>query len=436
MGGGTMGRRGQARAAARGIAVMAIRHRLAERFSHRARGGTHTGARTGVALVAVVALVLTACGKKSTTSSGPDYTGKTIKLGAVLSLTGAGSIYGPQQKNGIMLAQDQLNASGINGAKISIDIRDDASDKTQGAQQFQELIQQGQVDGIIGPTLSNTAVGAHPVADAAMTPVIAPSNTGNGIVGNCPYDCKWIFRDSLGEAAAIPANLNVFIAQHSPKTVALAFANDDKFSSDGAGIFRAAFTADGIKEVAEESFPKATTDFSTYVTAMIASKPDFVVISGVGGVPPKLIVELRTQHYAGPIVGGNGFNSSSVSAQAGAGGAGAQSGSAWFLGTTTTVNSAFVNAYKAKYNADPDQFAAQAYTAVELFAAAAKKANLKFTSAASDRSALKAALEGVSLDTPLGPFSFTSDHDVHQPIYVVAMDGKGGFTLVSTVQPS
>ncbi|HEU5002658.1 MAG TPA: ABC transporter substrate-binding protein [Actinomycetota bacterium] len=415
---------GQGRAA-----VTTIRQGLGERFPHPAR--------TGLALFAAVALVLTACGKKaSSTNTGTDYTGKTIKLGAVLSLTGAGSIYGPQQKNGIMLAEEQLNASKVNGGQISVDIRDDASDKDQGAQQFQELIQQGQVDGIIGPTLSNTAVGAHPVADAAMTPVIAPSNTGNGIVGNCPYDCKWIFRDSLGEAAAIPANLKVFIQQHSPHTVALAFTNDDKFSSDGAGIFRAAFTADGIKEVAAESFPKATTDFSTYVTDMVGKKPDFVVISGVGAVPPKLIVELRTQHYTGPILGGNGFNSSSVSAQAGAGGLGAQSGSAWFLGTTTTVNTAFVNAYKAKYNANPDQFAAQAYTAVELFAAAAKKASLKFTSVAADRSALKNALGSVSLDTPLGPFSFTSDHDVHQPIYVVAMDGKGGFTLVSTVQPS
>lgn len=419
-----MGRRGQG-----STEVVNIRRRLATRFPHPGR--------TGLALFATAAIALTACGKKSTsTSSGTDYTGKTIKLGAVLSLTGAGAIYGPQQKQAIELAEAQLNASKVNGAKISIDIRDDASDKGQGAQQFQDLIQQGQVDGIIGPTLSNTALGAHPVADAAMTPVIAPSNTGNGIVGNCPYDCKWIFRDSLGEAAAIPANLKVFIAQHSPKTVALAFTNDDKFSSDGAAIFKTAFAADGISEVDEESFPKATTDFSTYVTKMISKHPDFVVISGVGAVPPKYIVELRTQKYTGPIVGGNGFNSSAVSSQAGTGGLGAQSGSAWYVGTTTTVNTDFVRAFKAKYNSDPDQFAAQAYTAVELFAAAAKKASLKFTSVAADRSALKTALEGVSLDTPLGPFSFTSDHDVHQPIYVVAMDGKGGFTLVSTVQPS
>ncbi|HYR63582.1 MAG TPA: ABC transporter substrate-binding protein, partial [Actinomycetota bacterium] len=253
--------------------------------------------------------------------------------------------------------------------------------------------------------------------------------------GNCPYSCNYIFRDSLGEAAAIPANLAVAVAKLHPTTAALAFANDDKFSSDGAAIFKSTFTADSINLVDTEQFPKAQTDFSTYATSIIARKPDVVAISGVGGVPSKLIVELRRQRYAGPILGGNGFNSSSVSSQAGQAGAGAQSGSAWFLGTTTTVNTKFVAAYKAKYNANPDQFAAQAYTAVYLFAEAARHATLTFNDPAKDRDALKAALEKVSLDTPLGPFSFTSAHDVHQPIYVVAMDGAGGFTLVDTVQP-
>ncbi|GAC1364426.1 MAG: ABC transporter substrate-binding protein [Actinomycetota bacterium] len=396
--------------------------------------------RDALAVLAVTALVCTACSKSTTTTTGASptggtNTGKTIQLGAVLSLTGGGAVYGPQQKNAILLAQDEVNQSGINGAKIAYTIVDDASDKTQGAQQFQTLIQQDHVVGIIGPTLSNTAVGAHPVADQLKTPVIAPSNTGNGIVGNCPYDCTYIFRDSLGEAAAIPANLTVAIAKLHPKTVALAYANDDKFSSDGAGIFKSSFTADGLNLVDTEQFPKAQTDFSTYVTSIVAKKPDLVAISGIGGVPAKVIAELRLQKYTGPIVGGNGFNSGSVSAQAGQNGLGAQSGSAWYLGTTTTANTSFVAAYKAKYSTNPDQFAAQAYTAVKLFAEAARKASLTFSDVAKDRDAIKANLEKVSLDTPLGPFSFTSGHDVHQPIYVVTMDGKGGFTLVDTVQP-
>lgn len=404
-----------------------------------ARGGNLARGAVALMLAVMLAAMLAACGKATTTSgSSPAsgaYAGKTIPLGAVLSLTGGGAVYGPQQKNGIELAEEEVNRTGIKGAKIAVNIVDDASDKGQGAQQFQTLIQQGRVMGIIGPTLSNTAVGAHPVADQLKTPVIAPSNTGNGIVGTCPYDCTYIFRDSLGEAAAIPANLTVAIAKYHPKNVALAFANDDKFSSDGALIFKTAFTASGLNLVDTESFSKAQTDFSTYVTSMLAKKPDMVAISGIGGVPAKVINELRLQKYTGPIIGGNGFNSSAVSAQAGQAGLGAQSGSAWSLGVTTTANTSFVTAYKAKFNASPDQFAAQAYTAVKLFAAAAQNANLTFTDLAKDRDSLKAALEKVSIDTPLGPFSFTSAHDVHQPIYIVAMDGAGGFTLVDTVQP-
>ena len=416
------------------------RHRARGGLRFRTNGGVRRLGRQAASVVAASALVLSACSSKTSTGttsspSAGNSAGKTIQLGAVLSLTGAGGIYGPQQRNGVALAEEELNGTGINGAKINVKVVDDASDKTQGAQQFQTLIQSDQVLGIIGPTLSNTAVGAHPVADQYKTPVIAPSNTGNQIVGNCPYSCNYIFRDSLGEAAAIPANLAVAVAKLHPTTAALAFANDDKFSSDGAAIFKSTFTADSINLVDTEQFPKAQTDFSTYATSIIARKPDVVAISGVGGVPSKLIVELRRQRYAGPILGGNGFNSSSVSSQAGQAGAGAQSGSAWFLGTTTTVNTKFVAAYKAKYNANPDQFAAQAYTAVYLFAEAARHATLTFNDPAKDRDALKAALEKVSLDTPLGPFSFTSAHDVHQPIYVVAMDGAGGFTLVDTVQP-
>src|SRR5205807_8530786 len=119
---------------------------------------------------------------------------------------------------------EEISPSAINGAKSGLTIVAAQPDKPQGAQQFQTLIQQGKVVGIIGPTLSNTAVGAHPRADQNKTPVIAPSNAGNGIGGTCPYSCTYIFRDSLGEAAAIPANLKVAAARLHPKTAALAFA--------------------------------------------------------------------------------------------------------------------------------------------------------------------------------------------------------------------
>lgn len=53
-----------------------------------------TGAR-GITIA--LALILAACGGTTSTgnSGATSYQGKTIQLGAILSLTGAGGVYGP-----------------------------------------------------------------------------------------------------------------------------------------------------------------------------------------------------------------------------------------------------------------------------------------------------------------------------------------------------
>jgi len=397
--------------------------------------------RLGVALAALA--LVSACGTSSTAGSsgaGNTYAGKTLQLGAVVSKTGAGSVYGLQQVDGVQLAQDYINShGGVLGAQIAVDVVDDGSDKSQGAQQFQTEIQQKNVLGIIGPTLSNTAVAAHPVANNLKTPVIAPSNTGINIVGSCPYACDYIFRDSLGEESAIPANVKQAIGAHHPKAPVLFYVNDDKFSSDGHTIFLKSFQSDGvaIPDANVFGFSKNDPCCESVVTSALAKSPDIVSISSLGAIPAKLIHELRKQGYKGTILGGNGFNTYQVSQQAGSDGLGAQSGSAYYVGIDTQINKDFVAAYQAKFGQKPDQIAAQAYAAVFIFAEAAKKANLELSSSslAADRTKLRDALKSVSVNTPFGQFSFTATHDVKQTIYVVAMDGSGGFSLVSTVQP-
>ena len=84
-----------------------------------------------------LALALAACGGTASNGGGSttSYQGKTIQLGAILSLTGAGGVYGPSSKKGADLAVETINNSGgVNGAKITLDTHDDASDKAQSAQ--------------------------------------------------------------------------------------------------------------------------------------------------------------------------------------------------------------------------------------------------------------------------------------------------------------
>ena len=396
-----------------------------------------------IAAAAAALLLAAACGgggaTNTTGGTGADsLKGKTLHFAAVLSLTGAGSVYGPSSKNGILLAQEILNKQGgVSGGQIEFDVKDDGSDKQQAAQATQTAIQQGQALAILGPTLSNSAVAAHPLADQLKVPMMGVSTTGIGIVGNCPYPCTFVFRDSLGEATAIPANIKAYADRAHPKTGALIFPNDDKFSADGATFVKSAAPQNGITLTDSIEFTKAEADLSPYVTKALAKNPEVLFITSLGDIPARIMSQARKQGFKGQFLGGNGFNTAAVSRQAGADGKGAQSGSAWYLGNTFPSNADFVKAYKDKYTSDPDQFAAQAYTAVLILADSAKRAGLTLSDLAGDRVKLRSAMEKVNLDaTPLGPFQFTSDHDVKQTIWIIAMNGNGGFDLVTSIKPS
>jgi branched-chain amino acid transport system substrate-binding protein len=396
------------------------------------------------------AVVVTACGSTSSSSSSGGggnspasnaYAGKTIKLGAILSITGAGGVYGPQSRNGMQLAVDQINAAGgVLGAQISLTVNDDASDKAQSAQLAQTMIQQDQDLALLGPTLSNSAVAVHPLAESLKTPILAVSTTGIHIVPDCNFPktdpCKYVFRDSLGEETAIPDNIQAYAGDKHPTTGVLLVANDDKFSSDGGTIVQKTVSQYGINLLASIPFKKAEADLSPYVTQAVNLHPDVIFITSLGGIPAKIMTEARKQGWQGQFLGGNGFNTSTVSKQAGAAGQGAQSGSAWYSGNTFASNADFVAAYKAKYNVDADQFAAQGYAAIKILADSASRANLTFSDLAGDRTRLRDAMEKVKIDAPMGPFQFTSTHDVKQTVWVIKMDGSGGFTLVHTINPS
>src|ERR1700688_1173839 len=220
----------------------------------------------------VAAAFVAACGSAGTAGGGNtnSYSGKTIKLGAILSITGAGGVYGPQSRDGMNLAVKQINNSGgVNGAQIALTINDDASLQPQSAQVAQKLIQEEQDMALLGPTLSNSAVAVHPLAESLKTPILAVSTTGINIVPNCnapsTVPCKYVFRDSLGEETAIPDNIKSYAADSHPATGVLLVAQDDKFSSDGGTIVQATLGQQNMQLLKIIKINNAAGDLSLYV---------------------------------------------------------------------------------------------------------------------------------------------------------------------------
>jgi ABC-type branched-chain amino acid transport systems, periplasmic component len=380
--------------------------------------------RASVGLVGV--LLLANCGGGTTTPSGNPATATVaapkpdIKIGLATAKSGAANFYNPQQSNGALLAVDQINAAGgIAGAKLQLIVEDDGSVRDQGITAFRKFIEQDKVVAILGPTLSAVAAGAHPVAQAGGVPVIAISNTGLGIVGKCEYGpCDWIFRASLGEQSAVPETVKAATQKLGLKKVVIIYG-DGKFELDDLTIFKEAFKANGVTVSKEIAYTAKDVDFAPFVTQAKGENPDAVVASSLAGPAGKILDEVAKQLPGKRVIGGNGLNSAALLSNANAGLI--VVGTAWSKASTDKTNTDFISAYKTKFGADPDQFAAQSYTAMIVLADA-----LKRSGNATDRAAVKKALEGVSsLATPLGAFSFTADHDVKQPTFVMTVkDGQ------------
>ncbi|TMG45810.1 MAG: hypothetical protein E6H91_12830 [Chloroflexi bacterium] len=378
-----------------------------------------------VAAVAALSVVISACGGTGdTTASGSASLGPLpdVKIGLATSKTGAANFYNPQQTNGAQLAVDQFNATGgfQNGRqKIQLIVEDDGSTKDQGITVFKKFIEQDKVAAILGPTLSATAAGAHPVAQAASTPVIAISNTGIGIVGKCDYGpCDWIFRASLGEQSAVPETVKAATSKLGLKKVVIIYG-DGKFELDDLTIFKDAFKANGVTVAKEIPYRATDVDFAPFVTAAKAENPDAIVASSLAGPAGKILDEIAKQMPGKRVIGGNGLNSSALLANQNAGLI--IVGTAWSKASTDKTNTDFIAAYKQAYSKDPDQFAAQSYTAMLALIDAMKR-----TSRMTDKAQVKTQLEAVrDLATPLGPFSFTPEHDVKQPTFVMTVkDGQ------------
>lgn len=382
-----------------------------------------------------LAIAFAACSSNAGTSGTPTggATGNEIAIGIGVAQTSNVALLGQEQVAGAKIAEKYFNDNGgINGTPIKLVFQDTAGDEAGAINAFQTLITQNKVVGIVGPTLSQQAFGASPIADRAKVPVLGPSNTAKGI----PEIGDFVARVSAPVSVVAPNSVKAALKLNpSIKKVAVFYAQNDAFSKSETEIFQQTVKDQQLDLATVQKFQTTDTDFQTQATAALNLKPDLIIVSGLAADGGNLVRQLRELGYKGTIIGGNGLNTSNLFSVCKQLCDGVLIAQAYNPEQAGEINKAFREAYVGQYKKQPPQFSAQAFTGVQVFVDALKQVDAKSKVAQKPLPELRVALNDQLLkgkyNTPLGEIAFTPQGEIIQKEFFVAQikmspDGNEG----------
>lgn len=213
------------------------------------------------------------------------------------------------------------------------------------------------------------------------------------------------FRNSVMEADVLPVTTRAAVKKFNIKKVAVLYGNDDAFTKSGYDVFKSALADQKISVTDTETYAKGDVDFKAQLTKIKASNPDAIVCSCLAEEAANIILQTRSLGMKQPFIGGNGFNSPKLFEIAKDAADDTLMGSPWSIENTSATNKKFIADYKAKFGNEPDQFAAQAFDALNIVAEALKTVKLT-GSIDKDRVALRNALPAIKFEGATGKFAF------------------------------
>ncbi|BAT53913.1 Extracellular ligand-binding receptor [Nostoc sp. NIES-3756] len=382
-----------------------------------------------IPLLVISSVLLTACGRSNSTNvqsaNNPTSTTNqtnTISIGIAFAQTSNVALLGQEGTDGVKIAEKYFNnKGGINGKQIKLIFQDTGGDEVGAINAFQTLINQNNVVSIIGPTLSQQAFSADPIAERNQVPVIGASNTAKGI----PEIGDYVARVSSSVAVVAPYAVKAALKQNPKiKKVAVFYAQNDAFNKSETEIFQKTVKDLGLDLITVQKFQTTDTDFQTQASSVINLKPDLAIISGLAVDGGNLVKQLRELGYKGIIIGGNGFNTSHIFSVCGKLCDGIIIAQAYSPEYKNEINSAFRQAYIEQYRKEPSQVSAQSFAALQVYVEALQSLNKKRPindlTLPQLRKELNQELLKLTYQTPLGEIAFTPVGEVIQKQFYVA----------------
>lgn len=348
----------------------------------------------------------------------PALAAGTVNVGLSTVLTGPAAGIGMANKIGAEMAIDQINAhGGLLGEKIHLLTADGQAKPNLGVTNVRHFILADQAKAIFGPLSSAVGIAEEGVAAQYRVPIFFTISTD--VVQTGKAFTKYAFQ-MVPSTYMEPHAMAIYVAdlfkKHHWKTV-YTISPNYAFGHAAVTEFLAGLKQEGVDvKVVGEQWPQlGTTDFTRYLSAIMATHPDFVF----GGIFGGDLITFTKQAEGSGFFKTTPFLSYYMPVVLNALGASAPAGALTddrappFYMVHSKEMQQFVDAFHAKYHRWPGTWEIQGYAGVQVWAQGVEKAR------SFDADKVAAALSGATVKTIRGDFKLRAcDHLAEIPVYM------------------
>jgi branched-chain amino acid transport system substrate-binding protein len=322
----------------------------------------------------------------------PAMAADTIKVGAVLAVTGPASFLGaPEAKTLEMLAADINAKGGINGKKLELIIKDSGASPEKAISFAKQLIEEEKVFAIIGPSTSGETMAIKNIAEEGKT-ILLSCAAAEVIVRPV---AKYVFKTPQMDRDAV---IRIFeqMKKMSISKIGVLSSNTG-FGKAGKEQIEKLAPEHGIQILVSEVYDKAATDLTAEVTKLKAANVQGVINWSIEPAQAIVIKNARQIGITAPIFQSHGFGNIQYVKAAGAAAEGVIFPAGRLLVADTlsdknpqkTVLISYKKAYEAKHaGEDVSTFGGHAYDAFMILVKALKDAG-------ADKEKVRTAIENM-----------------------------------------
>jgi len=296
-------------------------------------------------------------------------------IGSTGPLTGDASVYGNSVNRGAQMAIDEINNNGgLNGVKFKFEMIDDKCTEEGAINGYTSLLEKGmQIS--IGSVTSGCAKAFGTRANADKVLFMTPSASADNVIGTGDYG----FRVCFGDPQQGTISANELIKTYNK--IGVIYDTSDAYPSGIYAAFKAEMErlgkAEGTDFVTKTFDADNKKDFNAQVSALQEAGCDVIYLPIYYTEAALIIKAAAAKGFEVPVFGNDGFDglTSQITAADNIK-VSIKYTTPFDVTSTETAVKAFVDAYKAKYNEDPTQFAADGYDAVMIIYNAMKAAGI------------------------------------------------------------